>query len=271
MSDSSIDALSSYSSSASETITPSDRSSSSATLGTGDCCVFPLLLLLPADGIAVCRESTNYTQGECDNLLTFTCLVDRVAFLMGISTYAVRVTARRFLGALASSAESFSSSLSLATGRFLAPEEVLVALLGRSSGFGDSSSMSEVSGVGRAEFLLLKTGDPAVEVVPPVTDREGAGVFCFLGRGMKIVGPGQKKSVNLQSWTRPKPDSFVCSYFDQCYVKVTCTAPQSRRLCCNFSSQRTHLFHLSEGYPQAFHLSELLTVAAEGWKGGQKN
>lgn len=55
-------------------------------------------------------------------------------------------TARRFLGALASSAEPVDSS-SVIAGRFLAAEALRVPLFGRAVVLGTSSSMSDVSGV----------------------------------------------------------------------------------------------------------------------------
>ena len=109
--------------------------------------------------------------------------VTLVAFFIGISTKAVRVTARRFLGALASSAEPFDSS-SVTAGRFFAAGMLRGALFGRSLALGSSSSMSDVSGVGWTELLLLKSGETAVEGVPLVVAREAAGAFDFLVRGM---------------------------------------------------------------------------------------
>lgn len=66
------------------------------------------------------------------------------------------------------------------------PEDALVTLFGRSADFGMSSSMSDVSGVGWIEVLLLKTGETAVPGVPAVVERDCVGVRCCLDRAMIV-------------------------------------------------------------------------------------
>lgn len=60
------------------------------------------------------------------------------------------------------------------------PVEALVALLGRATGIGESSSMSDVSGVAGADGLLLKTGDTPTLGVPKVVEREGVRVLTMV-------------------------------------------------------------------------------------------
>lgn len=83
------------------------------------------------------------------------------------------------------------------------PVETLAALLGRTTGMGESSSMSDVFGVASADGLLLKTGDTPVLGVPKVVEREGVRDCLDLTMVEVQQVCARPKLISLMAW-KPK-------------------------------------------------------------------